>query len=329
LIRKSLSDGHEALVGAGWDYKEDSDKALSGFRCLYKAIVRLDKAIVHDAEVLLAIFQNDWLNLMQALISLHESRKSLRAQTTYVVEKLSVLSAEFLTVSRGEASLPWEPRTSATSRNPHSPESHPESIDESTLSEVSCNPFSISEQPSKPFSLSEKSTNPFSLSEDASNPFSLSEKSSNPLSMSDEASNPFTLSQKTWVLVRVGAHQPGPKSLQISQSDGLETHRFLEDASCSNTSFHISVLAHIMDLICNQQETKQLVSVIIDSPTRHEYMFQDIRNLFQARGLEIPKFITSDPRAKKGCAAEVSVVSSQKDAREIVHCEISRRESAL
>lgn len=144
------------------------------------------------------------------------------------------------------------------------------------------------------------------------------------------AINPSSKFGKTLVLVRVGVCQTAHKGRQETVgSDGLEVHRFHDDPSQANTSVHIDVFAHIMDLVLNHQSAKEVVGIIIENASKHHCIFEDIRNFFKTRNLELPKLITLDKTRGQSTDAGITFAANDGEAMSVVRSEIARREKAL
>lgn len=143
------------------------------------------------------------------------------------------------------------------------------------------------------------------------------------------SSNPFSKFKTTLVLVRVGVCQPAHKGCQETQetvgSHSLVVHRFHDDPSQASSNIHVDVFAHIMDLVLNHSSTKEVVGVIIDNVSRLQGIFEDIRNFFVTRSLELPKLITLRGPGTDG----IIVAANDEKAMDAVRSEIARRESLL
>jgi hypothetical protein len=133
-----------------------------------------------------------------------------------------------------------------------------------------------------------------------------------------------------FVLVRVGICQSAHKGcLKTVESDGLEVHRFHDDDSFANTSVHVDVVAHIMDLVLNHQSAKEVVGVLVENASKHHGIFEDIRNFFRTRSLELPKLITFDKTSVR--STDVGTIFAANDALAIsvVRGEVARREKTF
>lgn len=142
--------------------------------------------------------------------------------------------------------------------------------------------------------------------------------------------NRCSKSQMRFVLVYVGPCQPAHKGRQEKVgNDGLEVHRFHDDPSQRNTGVHIDVFTHIMDLVLNHRDRKEVVGVIIENAGKHDCIFQDIGNFFKVRSLKLPKFITIDKARGQSTDASIDVAANEGEALFVVQAEMARRESEL
>jgi hypothetical protein len=294
-VAKNLKSAHDDMVAAEWTYHGNIDKAISGFRCLYNATVKMDGTTIELRlskvdDCVFATFRSDWQNLVCLLKSLHDARKSLRSQVTYVVEKMSVLSSNFLAAIQESSTLPWQ------CSNPQSPDvSDDEMKCIGSLKSTGSNPVA-NDDVKLVGSMKATRCIPVGNNEVGSMKVSRSTGVVNDevklVASTKSAKSDPVVNEVTPVFIKIDTCRTNKKGAKITHNNGFEFHQFSDDASQSNTRLHIDVMTHIMDLVLNHQTTKQVVTVQIDKAARLPHILADIHYFYGTRGLVVPQLIS-------------------------------------
>jgi hypothetical protein len=267
--------------------------------------------------------KGDLPNVLRFLTSLHEGRKSSRGQVMYVVQRLALVSPDFSKLMDQQSTLPWRSQVAEAYPASTNPQSADDRLDTALTSSMvtassSLTSSMMTSQSAPPVVILAKPIDNTPPTPVVTNP------------VSSAVTNPFSKTfSTTLVLVRVGNCDPPHKGFEETVgSDGLVVHRFHDDPSRASGSIHVDVFAHIMDLVLNHQSTKEVVGVIIENASRFQCIFEDIRNFFQTRSLDLPKLITLEKSRGQGTDG-ITFASNEGEAMFVVRSEIARRESEL